>query len=121
MLKLTKTKMRQGIWQGIITGAGDTQPEIIVTHQDVEVQDVVLAHDTKADHWMLSIPVPKEMIADGVHTLLIRDGANDQKLGHMTLVAGEVLSDDILAEMDLLRAELDMLKSAFRRHCVETA
>jgi hypothetical protein len=24
------------------------------------------------------------------------------------------------AEVDLLRAELDMLKRAFRRHCVET-
>ena len=33
----------------------------------------------------------------------------------------EELDDDIRAEVDLLRAELDMLKSAFRRHSVETA
>jgi hypothetical protein len=30
------------------------------------------------------------------------------------------LAEDIRAEMDLLRAELDLLKQAFRRHCVET-
>jgi hypothetical protein len=41
-------------------------------------------------------------------------------LEKFTLIAGDVLGDDIRAEVDLLRAELDMLKRAFRRHCVET-
>jgi hypothetical protein len=31
------------------------------------------------------------------------------------------MEDDLRAEVDLLRAELDMLKRAFRRHCLETA
>ena len=35
-------------------------------------------------------------------------------------LAGEALAHDIRAEIDLLRAELDMLKRAFRRHCLET-
>jgi hypothetical protein len=30
------------------------------------------------------------------------------------------LDEDIRAEVDLLRAELDLLKRAFRRHCSET-
>jgi hypothetical protein len=30
------------------------------------------------------------------------------------------MEDDLRAEVDLLRAELDMLKRAFRRHCLET-
>jgi outer membrane protein assembly factor BamA len=37
------------------------------------------------------------------------------------LIAGEALGDDIRVEVELLRDELDMLKRAFRRHCVETA
>ena len=36
-------------------------------------------------------------------------------------IAGEAVSDDLRAEVELLRAELDMLKRAFRRHCLETA
>ena len=42
-------------------------------------------------------------------------------LDSISIITGEVLSDDIRAEMNLLRAELDMLKKAFRRHCIETA
>ncbi|NNK16812.1 MAG: hypothetical protein HKP51_07900 [Sulfitobacter sp.] len=119
-LQLTKTKMKQGVWQGIITGMGEEEPRIEVTHEDTVVSDIILTHNQSADHWTLSVPIPPEAIADGVQTLIIRDADTDAKIGHITLIAGEVLSDDIRAEMDLLRAELDMLKRAFRRHCLET-
>ena len=69
---------------------------------------------------MLSVPIPPDAIADGVQTLLIIDASRKEQIGHITLLAGDVLGDDIRAEMDLLRAELDMLKRAFRRHCLET-
>ena len=119
-LQLTKTRMAQGVWQGIITGMGEDPPAIEVTHEDRKVEGIILTHNQSADHWTLSVPIPPEAIADGVHTLLIRDVASDSKIGHVTLLAGDVLGDDIRAEMDLLRAELDMLKRAFRRHCVAT-
>ena len=44
----------------------------------------------------------------------------DARLASFTVVMGQPLDEDIRAEMALLRAELDMLKRAFRRHCVET-
>ena len=119
-LQLTKTKMRQGVWQGIITQSGTDTPVVDVTHQKTTVEGVSLVHDSAANHWVLSVPIPAEAIADGVQTLIIRDKMTDEKIGHITLLAGEVLGDDIRAEMDLLRAELDMLKRAFRRHCLET-
>ena len=37
-----------------------------------------------------------------------------------SLLAGDLLDHDLRAEISLLRAELDMLKRAFRRHCAET-
>lgn len=120
-LELTKTKMRQGVWQGVITGAGDDAPKIRVTHQNQVVEGVDLERNDKADHWLLSITIPPEAISDGVQTLMIQDAVTETDLGHITVMAGEILGDDIRAEMDLLRAELDMLKRAFRRHCVETA
>ena len=117
---LTKTQLREGVWQGVISGGGGTTPSVEVTHQSVPVPGVELARNEKAGHWLLSIPIPATAIADGVQTLLIRDTTTDMQLGHITLLAGDVLTDDIRAELDLLRAELDLLKRAFRRHCVET-
>lgn len=119
-LQLTKTKMTQGVWRGIITGMGEDSPRIEVTHEDTPVEGIILTHNQSADHWTLSVPIPPRAIADGVQTLLISDAEAQEKIGHITLLAGDDLAEDLRAEMDLLRAELDMLKSAFRRHCVET-
>lgn len=120
-LQLSKTKMREGVWQGIITGMDEEDPpRIKVTHENATIEDIVLTHNQSADHWTLSVPIPPQAIADGVQTLIIQDADANTKLGHITLIAGEALADDLRAEIDLLRAELDMLKSAFRRHCVET-
>ena len=65
-LTLTKTQMRDGTWQGIVTGAGDTKPDLAVTHADADVAGVQLEHDASSDHWVLSIPVPAAAIADGL-------------------------------------------------------
>ena len=119
-VQLTKTKIAQGVWQGIITNVGDDKPQIEVTHQNENIEGINLTHNTDAGHWVLSFPIPANAIAEGVQTLIICDKAENVKIGHVTLMAGEVLGDDIRAEMDLLRAELDMLKRAFRRHCLET-
>ncbi|MDB4197578.1 hypothetical protein N9777_04760 [Ascidiaceihabitans sp.] len=86
-LTLTPTKMRRGVWEGIITNAHPGQPQLSVTHLNKE-----------EDLWLLQVPIPEEAIADG-----------------------EALGDDMRVEIELPRAEIDMLKRAFRRHCVETS
>ena len=96
-LKLTKTRMLEGMWQGIISGSGDDKPDIAVTHDNVNVPDFKLVKSDTADHWSLTIPVPA--------TVLIGD---------------DVTNIDQRAELELLRSELEMLKRAFRRHCIET-
>jgi len=119
-LKLTKTKFSQGVWQGIITQAGTDAPQIEATFENAKVEGITLTHNAQAGHWLLSVPVPAEAIADGVHCIIIRDRVTNEGLGHIGLIAGDAIGDDIRAEVDLLRAELDMLKRAFRRHCLET-
>ena len=121
-LVLTKTKMRQGVWEGLLTGAAKgTLPKVSVTHQGTEVPDVtVTGLEGDAGH-ALRIPIPSEAVADGMQTLVIVDADTEAQLGSITLIAGEALGDDMRVEVDLLRAELDMLKRAFRRHCLETS
>jgi hypothetical protein len=121
-LTLTKIHLRNGHWKGRINGPTEsvTPPDVRVTHLDQPVPDVVLEPGDGLGNWNLSIPVPPYAVADGVQTFLIIDGADDTHLGNFTLIAGEAMADDLRAEVELLRAELDMLKRAFRRHCLET-
>jgi hypothetical protein len=121
-LTLTKIRMRNGIWEARISTPNDseTQPDIRVTYLDAPVGSVDLSEGDEAGLWNLTVPVPSQAVADGVHSFLIVDGSDDTKLGDFTLIAGEELADDLRAEVELLRAELDMLKRAFRRHCLET-
>ncbi len=65
------------------------------------------------------VSIPAEVLYDGIQVFLLRDLERDEILGHFSILAGESIAQDALAEIELLRAELDLLKSAFRRHCLE--
>ena len=121
-LALTGICLRNGTWEGRLSGAGDAgaRPDIKVMYLDRPVDGVDLSEAEQPGTWDLKIAVPSEAIAEGVQTIVIFDGSDDSKLGDFTLIAGEAAADDLRAEMELLRAELDMLKRAFRRHCLET-
>ena len=120
-LIVTKTRLFQGIWEGIVTGtAAGIRPAIAVTHLEQPVPGADLKEMEDADSWLLRIPVPRDALSDGVQTILIRNADTGETLESFAILAGEALGDDIRAEMDLLREELDLLKRAFRRHCLET-
>lgn len=118
-LTLTKTRLSAGIWEGELTGAGADTPVLHVTHLGEAVDGVELSPDTTAGVWRVRVPVPSCLIHDGVQTFVISDAQGDT-LASFALLSGEALAEDIRAEVDLLRAELDLLKRAFRRHCQTT-
>lgn len=119
---LTKTRLFEGIWEGHLTQNGDanTQPDIEVTHLERPVRGVEVIESEADGFWTVRVPIPPEVIADGVQTFLIRDRRSNEVLDSFALMSGDALGYDIRAEMALLREELDMLKRAFRRHCLET-
>lgn len=121
-LTLTKTRLSDGVWEGRLTHeGGDTAlPEIEVTHLERPLAGVEVQEEGTAGHWTLRVPIPPEVIADGVQTFLIHDRRAGTVLESFALMSGDALAHDIRAEMALLRGELDMLKRAFRRHCLET-
>lgn len=117
---LTKTRIRAGLWEGVIAGAVET-PALEVLHLEKPVAGVVVTAVTeRPGEWLVQVPIPPELLSEGVQTFLIRDAATGDKLQHFTVITGVAMEDDLRAEVDLLRAELDMLKRAFRRHCLET-
>ncbi|MBI1216955.1 MAG: hypothetical protein GC186_00280 [Rhodobacteraceae bacterium] len=123
-LTLVTARIQDGIWTGELTAVadGNYQPDIEVTHLETPVAGVAVAQvPGRRLTWSLRIPIPSAALSEGVQTILIRDRRTGTRLGSFAILTGAPLEDDIRAEVDLLRAELDMLKRAFRRHCVETA
>lgn len=118
-VKLTKTRIRAGIWEGVLSGTD--RPTLEVRHLEAEVAGVtVTAIPDRAGEWAVRVPIPAQVLNEGVQTFLIRNRDTGESLAHFTIITGVAMEDDLRAEIDLLRSELDMLKRAFRRHCVET-
>ena len=121
-LTLSKIRFCNGTWEGQIDGApaSGAPPAISVRLLDRIVDTVTVSEGEAPGTWTLAVEIPTDAIGDGVRTFVIYDAKADRKLGDFTLIAGDPLTDDLRAEVALLRAELDMLKRAFRRHCLET-
>lgn len=122
-LTLQKIRFANGQWEGLIEGqpAYGGRPNIEVRLFDELVKDARLTEGPEPQSWNVYVPIPQHAIGEGVQTFVIYDTATDSKLGDFTLIGGSPASDDLRAEVELLRAELDMLKRAFRRHCLDTA
>ena len=120
--ELIDTRLTNGVWEGVLTRLvpGDSAPDIRVLHHDRAIEGVTVSPGPNASDWGIRVPVPAYAISDGVHSFAITDASDGAQLGQFTLMAGDVLADDLRAEVALLRAELDLLKRAFRRHCAET-
>ena len=119
-LQLTQTRIRAGVWEGNLTGV-DAAPPLEVRHLERVLPGLTVSEvPGRAGNWLVRVPIPADVLTEGVQTFVIRAVGSDETLAHFTVVTGVALEDDLRAEIDLLRAELDLLKRAFRRHCVET-
>ncbi|MCK0143981.1 hypothetical protein [Aliiroseovarius sp. F20344] len=121
-MALSSARIHAGVWEGILTSKGTIAPEIEVTHlaEPVSGVEVTALPDGKGQY-IVRVPIPAELLSDGVQTFLVQDRSSGESLDSFVIVAGHPLEADLRAEMDLLRAELDMLKRAFRRHCHDIA
>lgn len=120
--ELSKTRLFEGVWEGLLTAIDEngTKPDLGVTHLEKPLGELLLKETGEPNQWAVRIPIPVDLIGDGAQTFLIFDKDTGETLDSFTIIAGEAVSDDIRAEVALLRAELDLVKRAFRRHCVET-
>ena len=121
-LQLAKARNQAGVWEGVLTtdDKSEAPPQLSVTHLTQPVDGVsVTTHPDQADQFVVKVPIPADLLCDGVQTFVISDKDSGEQLESFSIVTGQPLDDDIRAELDLLRAELDMLKRAFRRHCME--
>jgi hypothetical protein len=121
-MTLTKTRILAGAYEGVLTrSSGGEAPILDLIHLERPVGRVAVTPDpARPNVWRIEAAIPPETLSDGVQTFLITDQDTGRLLDSFTMVTGVPMEDDIRAEVALLRAELDMLKRAFRRHCLET-
>jgi hypothetical protein len=118
--KLTKTRIRAGIWEGVLRSSkADLTIDVVLQGEGVAGVSQTPIPD-RAGEWAVRVPIAAEHLSEGVQTYLIREMPSAETLAHFTIITGVAMEDDLRAEVDLLRQELDMLKRAFRRHCLET-
>jgi len=115
MAQITQTSLRDGVWTATVDDLEEGAEIAIFLHEEtLEYVNV----ESDGDNYTVSVPIPPQRLSMGVNTFMVMSG--DQKIGAFTMIAGDLVADDLRAEVDLLRAELDMLKKAFRRHIRET-
>lgn len=123
-ITLTRMRLTGGVWEGILATAKGVKPRLTIRHRDELIGEPEVTAATlpgaPPGQWLVRFRLPLERIADGIQTFVVENAETGDALAHETIIAGDALNEDLHAEMDLLRAELDMLKRAFRRHCAET-
>lgn len=83
MSKLTHCELRNGIWSGRLEGSADA-PNVIATYQGVEIADMSVT-PISGNIWSLELPLPLEMLSDGVHSCLI-SLETGEKIGDFTVI-----------------------------------
>lgn len=119
--RLTKTRIEAGTWEGVLTAEGRVPPALRVMHGDkaIDAISVTDAGDGPG-RWTVRVAIPASSLSDGVQTFAIQAAETGETLASFAVLAGQPAEDDVRAELALLRAELELLKQAFRRHCSET-
>lgn len=109
---LTKTRLSDGHWQGILHGGADTPPDLVAEHLGQPVGRITLT--PQGNDWLVDLALPATLIADGAQCVILRRADSMAQLAVVTFIAGEDLAHDLRAEVAMLRAELDLLKRALR-------
>lgn len=121
--RLNKKQIVGGTYVGILRarGKGNATPALEMIHLGNVVGAVsVEPVGSDGDNWEVRADIPKEYLMDGVQTFLFVLENKTEILDRFSVITGEPLEEDLRAEIQLLREELDMVKRAFRRHCIET-
>lgn len=125
MLQFENHGVNAGTWSGMLTAA-EAPSRVALVHRGeiLSIGQLSPAGGEDEGTWQVSVDLPASILSDGVHSLLlIADGGQDEdppmsdavQLDSLNLMAGAPLEHELLAEIHMMRAELDLLKREFRR------
>ncbi len=121
-MELTKTSIKNGLYKGVLRGLDpDAEAPQISGLLDGRALGQATLEPSSGDagSWAVTLPLPADLLSEGLQVLVLTEAETGEVLDTVTVLTGQPLEQDALAELALLRAELDLLKKAFRRHSVE--
>lgn len=122
MTELDDHGLQAGCWSGVLNAAQAPRRVAVLHHAQIVAEADI--SPAGPDRWTIRARLPASLLSDGIHSLsLIADdgaegagnGGARRELGRVALLAGSVLADDLMVEVQHLRAELELLKREFRR------
>ena len=116
-LTLRESRVRAGVWEAMVLAPAGEPPSLELVSGGRVLAGPNL-REAKGG-WVLSAPLPADALSDGVQAFCLRTVPDGEIVGCLAVQVGEVLAGNLVAEVELLRAELDMLKRAFRAHCLD--
>lgn len=112
---LESTRIRAGRWEAV--SKAEETPDLELRHLGEALEGLEVSGGP--GDWHIAQPIPAELLNEGVLTFLVCRKTDGEVIDRFTLVAGAPLAEDLRAEIGLLRAELDLLKRAFRQQNAE--
>jgi hypothetical protein len=110
---LERVSLAQGEYRGLLRGDG-SPPEVRAVLDGAPVPGLeITAVPGVPGGWQVTCPVPAEMIADALRVLTFE--AEGDVLDTLAVAAGGMVEADVRAEIEVLRAELALVKTALRR------
>lgn len=107
--------LKSGVWSGILTGPKAPSRLSVILRGEVVAEAKVTPKGE--GEWQIEATLPASALSDGAHSFaLVADDApaGAPPLARLPVIAGTALDGDLVGEILLLRAELDMLKREFR-------
>lgn len=112
--------IRGGVYEGLLAGPSDAPAIELRLDGRAIARPTLEAADGMPGAWAMRATIPGTVLSEGVQAVTLVECDAGTVLDSFTVSAGDPQADDLRAEIALLRAELDLLKAAFRRHCSET-
>ena len=117
--QLSRIGVSNGVWTAVLSlpTAPADPPVIDAVHRGRKLTSVKVSDAGAPGCFRLSFEIPGGILNDGTEAILIVDAGEETVLGAITVGVDCPDTNELVDEVALLRAELDLLKRAFRRHC----
>ena len=104
-----------GVWHGLLVGVAKSKkvPAVSASLKGQALKDPkVSPRETMVAAWDVELLLDKEVLQHGSSVVLFQLDGSD--IGSFEICAGPIDLCDMASELRLMRAELDLLKRAFR-------
>ena len=111
--------LKAGTWSGLLRRAAPPG-RIDLIHMGETVAEARISPAGEGV-WRIEAALPPDRLSEGVQSFMLVAGAagegdeGGERIAGLSIVAGQPLESDLRAEIELIRAELDLLKREFRR------